>query len=300
MSASPPTGWGGGPSGSTPWGGGGSLFADNLTLVSAVAVRENVCRLTFNTPVALTGVLDPHDASSRYRYSVVPVAGTVGMDGLPSRPVTAVQAVLADVIGSEGTMVDVTMDRGFSPFPAQYRITVNNLVGEDGAPLDATQASYVFYGVQRERVPNQPQKAAMTKDLANPFDAASAVAVNPNQLVLGAFAVDDTGDLAFDEGLATLKKRIARRLFTRKGGFSYMPDYGVGLLDDVKKLGTQSVKAGIKTRCETQVALEPEIRKVKVVLDTSTPFIARLTILGKTIKGAGLKLEQVFNISTGS
>ena len=58
-----PDGWGGGPYGLTPWGGGGSLFTDNLTLVLAIAIRENVCRLTFNEPVTLTGVLDPHDAA---------------------------------------------------------------------------------------------------------------------------------------------------------------------------------------------------------------------------------------------
>lgn len=279
-------GWGGGRVGSTPWGGGGE--ADSLTLDSAIAVRENVVRLGFNIPPLLTGILDPQDGSSRHRYSIVAVDGTIGMDGQSSRPVKVVGASRALVVEAGGTFVDVSMDRGFSPFPAQYRITVNNLYATDGTVLDTATASRIFYGLQRERIPATTDVAMMTRDLATP-----SVVTEDDRIVLGAFTVNETGDLAFDEGLATLKKRIRRRIFTKRGAFTFLPTYGVGLAASIKKLNSAATRNRIAVDTEEQVRREPEILNARVTFSSTSSGAMRMLLVARTRKGSGLRLEEV-------
>lgn len=289
-------GWGGGPYGKTAWGGGGGTGEGGLTLVTVIAIRENVVRLGFNEAPFLSGILDPHDASSRHRYSMSAVIGTIGMDGKPTRAVAVVKAERALIGGEGGRYLDVTTDRSMSPFPAQYRITANNLYGVSGSVLDPATASQTFYGVQRERVPALPEKALLTRDLANPFSqeavADIGIGSSPLTLVLGGFVVNESRDLAFDEGLATLKKRMLRRAFTRRGAFTYMPEYGMGLMGEVKKLQTAGVRHRIAADAEAQYKQEPELAKVRVSFTSVGPLV-RMVILGRTRKGSGLRLEQL-------
>jgi hypothetical protein len=292
-----PGGWGAGPWGWTPWGGG--PFTDDLALVSALAVRENVVRLTFSAAPNFTGILDPHDASSRFRYVVTPVAGTSGMDGLPTRPVTPVSVAQAAVPGSQGTMLDVTVDRPFSPYASQYRVTANNLFLSDGTPLDPTQASAVFYGLQRERVPAQEQNAVRTRDIANPFNAAALsgnLLVN-NLLTAGTFSPDATGDLALDEGVITLKKWILRVCLCAVGGFPHIPKFGVGLVQAIKRLNTATARTRLATSAQQQIAAHPLVVKSAVVFQTVKPGFVRMQVLARTKTGAGIKVEQVFQVS---
>lgn len=162
-----PDGWGGGRWGTAPWGG---AEADDLQLRSALAVRENVVRLEFNFPVFFDGLLTPFDGSNRRRYSVTAVEETLGSDGLPARTVFVVLAEVPAVEGSLGKLVDVFIDRPFSPFPAEYVIAVNNLIASGSSlPLDPNFTSLRFFGVQRARVPDVPEAAVPSRDISNPF-----------------------------------------------------------------------------------------------------------------------------------
>ena len=288
-------GWGAGKHGSTPWGGGGNE-PDSLILESAIALRENVVRLAFNTAPLYTGILDPHDASSRHRYSVVPVTGTVGVDGLLARAVKVTGATVAIVEDTEGKLIDVSLDRGFSPYPAMYRITANNLVSRVGSILDTSNSSMVFYGLQREHIPHTTDRAMETTDIANPQNIAGLDGVmQGNTLVLGAFVIDETHDVALDRGLVSLKKRMLRRCFTKKGAYAHLPNYGIGVAASIKKLNSASNRNKLASETETQMKQEPEILATRV---TFIPFGnggVRMLILGRTVKGAGVRLEQLLN-----
>lgn len=161
------SGWGGGRWGTSPWGG---AEVDDLQLLSAIAIRENAIRLTFNYAPFIDGLLSPNDASNKNRYGLVVVGGTQGLDDLPVRPVNVLYAEAVAVGGSLGTVLDVWVDRPFSPYPAQYRVSVNNLVAAgSGLPIDPAFASFLFHGVLRMAVPNTSEAAVPGRDFANPY-----------------------------------------------------------------------------------------------------------------------------------
>lgn len=295
MTTATPSGWGGGAWGITPWGGSPT----DLFLMGAVAVRENVVRLTFSVAPVFTGILDPHDASNRFRYSVANNPNTTGADGLPARPVSVVMATQAPVAGAEGKVIDVTVDRPFSPYAAKYRVTANNLIAGDGTPLNPAMASVEFYGVQRERVPAMEQKSVRSRDIANPFVASSITdnLLTDTLLVAGAFSADAGGDLALDEGLVSVKKWILRTMITAFGGFVFLPTYGVNTIASIKRLSTAVEREKIASRARAQIARHPLIAKVAINFFNVKPGFLRLQVVARTKTGAGLKVERDFQVS---
>ena len=282
--------------GSSPFGGsawGGALSA-SLTLVAATASRENQLRLQFSTPVYYSGLFDVLDASNPERYSVAVVAGSVGMDGEPVRPVAVVTTEIAIVPNSEqGTYVFLNLDRPMSPYPAAYVVAASNLVSADlSQTLDTSAASIQFYGVHKALVVPTLEMAAGRRDIANPQSASQA----QGTMTLGTLAVDASGDYAFDEGLASYKKRILRRLISARGGFKHLPEYGVGIPGYGKKLATANVRATILAEAKAQIQQEPETAAVSVTLtqDPVNPALTRIVILARTRTGQTLKFGVPF------
>lgn len=292
-------GFGGGSWGSVPWGSGG---AGTLALRSALAVRENVVRLEFASGVYLSRLLDPYDASLPSHYVFAPDASTVGYDGQPPRPVMAVSADFAldadGVVVGSGTLVDVVLDRPMTPYPARYTALVSGLLSDDFT-LGLTSATAPYDAVFRTLTVPTLEIAAPTRDLANPQNRAALLDPVPdpnNPLNLGTFVVDDTGDYAFDEGLTSLKKRILRRLVTSPGRFAHLPGYGVGIPDHGKRLAQAAVIAQLTTSAEAQIALEPEVAKVRVraVLDAQHPGLVRFQVLVRTRAGGAQRFDVPF------
>lgn len=284
--------WGNGGFGITPWGGGGEF--DSLQLRSAVAIAENTVRLEFNTAPLFTGVLDPHDASSANRFAVTAIQGTIGYDGLPARKVSPAYALVAPVENGGGRYIDLFVDREFSPYPAQYRVTVNNLVTSEGGfylNLDAT--SYLFFGVLRGLTENSAEAAYASKDIASPQTVSALAGVSDEfALTLGGFAFDSSGDLATDSGDIQRKKRALRRLFTKTGAFLHLPGYGAGITGELKKLNHAAFRARKSTDAEVQLVKEPDIAKAVVqFISGSTPGITYLKVLIKAATGESFKIQ---------
>lgn len=285
-------GWGESPWGAGEWGAGAG--AVDLCLTNALAVRENVVRLTFNAGVYFTAWLDPFDASVPERYAVTPVdTSPFGLDGLPPRPVAVVRADLALVPLSFGAIVDVTVDRPFSPWPSEYVVAVNGLVSTTGALLLPGCTSLVFAGLYRALRVQSIDAPAPSRDIANPNtvrDQAGILAAG-QEFALGTIPIGSDGDYAFDQGLVNLRKRIFRRLLTRPGAFAHMPTYGVGVASYGKRLGTAAVRAQLAAAAEQQIRNEPDVREVKVSLltDPLNPSIVRLNVNVRTI--AGLEMD---------
>ena len=287
------SGWGGGAWGGSAWGGslGGSLSA---LLVEAVS--ENVLRVTFNAPVYYSGILDPGDASDPDLWQVTPVDGTVGYDDVAARGVMVVTVTRPVLVNDAfGAVLDLTLDRPMTPWPAQYDVaTAGTLFSADKSvtipPAQAGTAPALF----RELARPDPTGIAPGRDFSNPQTLAAAVdstAAQPQVQVLGSFGYSSDGDYAIDSRDLGLLKRLQRRLFTKKNGFLHLPGYGVGVFTYLKKLGRASARQQLAADCEAQFSLEPEVAQVQVLsyLDANFPNLVRLAVYIKKRDGRSVK-----------
>ncbi len=247
------TGWGGASWGGSPWGGAVGPFA----FATIFPHRENVLRIGFSTPPNATGLLDVADALSPSHYSVAAVG--VGLDAEPARAVVVVDAVVAveQVDPSRvGRLIDLVLDRAMSPDPSQYVLTYSGILSFDlSTSLSGTVSTYAVFRLIQ---PPTAEFATPTVDFASRQTAASGSSV------LGLTPVGEDGDYAVDVGVLTLKKRVIRRLITRKGKFAHLPLYGVGVLDQIKRLAKPGVLATLAADAQIQIGSEPDVASVIV------------------------------------
>ena len=265
-------GWGAGPWGLEAWGSPGSLALDVLK-VSAIA--ENVIRVYFSQALYFSTLLDAKDAADPSKYTIAPIAGTVGMDGLPTRAVTVASvAAVADTDLPQGTVsnsvLDLTTDRPMSPWPGAYELSIANVWTADGLlEIDASTAVFDFLGLYRVVVVPSLDTGHPLRDFGNPqtIEAQQATQTSqpsPRQISLGTFYVQD-GDYGLDQGIASIKKRIYRRLVTAPGGFAHLGNsYGVGVPQQAKKLLQTGTLNKLSALAEQQIGQEPEVKAVRV------------------------------------
>lgn len=287
------TGWGSGGYGLTPWGGLGG--GARLSLVECFALRENVFRMTFSAQPAYTGVLDQNDAGNVDRYSVVPVAGTVGSDGRPARAVGPIQPLLVPGLP---TAIDLVVDRPMSPYPAQYLVAADGLVDVLGNLLLAG-SSLQALGVYQTPPPPSFDKAVTSPDFSHPDSMAALLDPVPFQgnPKLGGIPAGGDGDYAVDDGNVNLRKRVIRRLLTVKSGFAHLPGYGVGVGTFLKRLASVGGRQAIAADAEKQVSQEPDVVRcrVRVELDDAAPELGRFIVLVRTAHNGDAKFTVPFS-----
>lgn len=227
-----------------------------LNLLSALAVRENLVRLSFDATVYWSGVLDPKDASRPTRYLLTPDASTLDDQGVPPRQCWPARAVRSSVVNA----IDLWTDRRLSGYPSRYSVRVNGLYRADSLSDAVTNNTAEFFGLRAYVPPPLADLTISNRDLANPQSAGLAL----TDAQLGTYPVDDTGDLARDEGLASWKKRVLRRLTTPKGRYRHLPDYGVLIFESVKALARPGIIDQIAADAEDQIRQEPETVRVRV------------------------------------
>jgi hypothetical protein len=285
-------------------GYGGSLYGAGspapLRLLATIATSENVVQLQFNFPVYLSTLLDAPDASNPTHYVFTPVANTFGYDGTPARPVMPASIAYTSPAPTGfllGQCLDVTLDRAMTPYPAQYIVSVTGLESTDQVSALSLPATASFYGLYRQVVQPSLATPSPARDFANPQSAIGAASMpNPNFATLGVFGPGDDGDYAIDSGDVSYKKRVYRRMSTRKGGFIFLPpDYGVGLPYQIKQLASPSRKQEISADLEQQITQEPETLQVKAQLQMPLPGLVRVNLFART-RGASTaqKLSATF------
>ncbi len=265
MPSGPLAGFGIGPFGSMPFGT--SMPPETpIELLGLLAIRENVIRLEFNVPPRFTRLLDPTDASDPRRFTVVEVDGTVGRNGLAVR---AVRVIQVERVNPAGTLLDIILDRPMSPEPALYDVTLTGIVSDfSGDPLPSTTARVV--ALFKTVPPLVASFAFNGRDIANPqsrvgiYDPLPVAEGQDLDSLLGTFPLDSQFDLAFDEGEAGYRKRVYRRLTTRKNGFKHLPGYGVSMLESLKQLQRVGIREFVAEEAESQIRLEPETVSVSV------------------------------------
>jgi hypothetical protein len=251
------SGWGSGSWGFSPWGFG----VDAPQVVSAVAVRENLVRLTFSEPILYTRTGAPRDGSRRELYAVTPVAGTSGFDGEAARPVVVGRV---DAAGGGGTLLDLWLDRPLTHWPSRYVASAFGVYSTAGLPIDPAASSATFDGVRAGRLTIDPDRGSIVigADIALPSTATAAEAARAEGALLGSYSVDATGDFAFDAGLQSLAKRVLRRLLAEPGAYAHLgPTYGAGLRGRVKRLANASERSRLVKLVEDQTRREPEVQE---------------------------------------
>lgn len=282
--------WGSGSWGSGSWGGGDGL---SVEFIDAQPIRENVVRVEFSVPIFFSGLLEQADGSRPEKWAVVAVQGTFGATGDAARAVRVARVELAGeedgvAIGDRGRFVNLVLDRPMTPYPAMYDVQWTDVFSSSlVSSSSGTSRILATY-----RILQQPtiEYARPVRDFANPQVGSGAFA-------LGTFGVGDDGDYAFDEGLASLKKRVLRRLMTRKGAFAHLPNYGVGVPDEGKKLGTASTLARLAADSEAQIAEEPDVERVRVTTftDSKRPGLVFFRVLVKQREGNTVQIDAPFD-----
>ena len=285
--------WGSGAWGADAWGGGpAGPFVSSF--VDVQVIRENCLRIEFPVPIYFSGILDPYDASNASYWSV-DVQPSTGNDGEPAHAVAVAKVLLPDTADGVdaadfGRFVDLWLDRPMSPFPSRYNVQLLVTLASADFINAIPPAAFEVYGAFRKLQPATVTSPRPVRDLANPQtistvpDGVAQGTILPD---LGTFVADVTGDYAFDEGRASLKKRILRRLVTARGGFAHLPDYGVGIPSRVKKLASLLNIQDIAKDTEVQIAQEPEVAKVRVTAftDVNRPGIVWFRIVVRTHDG---------------
>jgi hypothetical protein len=291
--------WGAGTWGAGSWGGG----PGGIELVDVVALRENALRLEFTQAVYFTELLDAADASRPEIWLVTEVEGSSGIDGNPVRPVRAIKVELAgeaDSVGESdyGRFVNLILDRPMTPWPAVYSVSWTDVYSADlGSSSAGSQDAYSVY---RELEVPQIQQARTSRDFANPQTLSAAREALPlpfAEHALGSFGVDDSGDYAMDEGTQNLKKRVIRRLTTRKGAFAHLPNYGVGVPDEAKRLGTAATLSRLRVDAEAQISEEPDVARVRVAILASAdrPDLVRFRVAVRPKVGPPVAFDVPFS-----
>lgn len=235
----------------------------SLTLVRALAVRENVIRVTFSEVPYYSGLFDPGDASRVEYFTVSPVEGTFGADGDPAR---LVYAARPDLVSSDPLSIDVVLDRPMSPYPARYDVAVEGLIGNDARDaLSPTSQTLEVEAVYRELV------IPSVESPPEPVDFAPGLA-------------PDGRDIASQGAMPSLKERLLRRCLTIPGSFAHLPGYGLGLGSYGKKLMVPATRLRLAADAERQALLEPEVTSAKVTssVDTQKTGLVRFTFLVRT------------------
>lgn len=300
MPTSPSAGFGTGPFGTMPFG---TALSPSATLVieSILALRENMFQVAFNVPPRFTQLRDPNDASDPRRYVARLVPGT-GRDGNPAKPVRVI--MVEQEPGTDGAVLNLWLDRPMSPEPCQYDLTISGLVSATGyIPLDPVteRVIAVFKGI----VPLIPEFIINNRDLSNPqsrhgiFDPLPVEEGQNLDKLLGTYPSDSQGDVAFDEGLAGVRKRVMRRLTTRKGKFAHLPNYGVSTIASIKQLSRAGLREFLAEEAEQQIRQEPEVVDVSVVIvvDESRPDMARYQVRVRTNFGQMPNLDVPISFS---
>lgn len=280
----PAFGFGTGSFGAMPFG----TSEDQLESVQAAAsVAENRIRVTFLTAPLMTGLEIQNDALDPSYYSLAPGLDTVDRQGNVPRAVSIIRVVKVDDL-----TVDLLLDRPMSSYPSGYELTVDGLVaGIDNQPF-ALQTFVIMAQFKGIPVPTK-DLVINSRDVANPQNREALYDPLPIDGTptepLGNWAVDSKGDVAFDEGLVSYKKRVYRRLTTRKGAYAHLGrEYGALLAQSAKQLSIPAFRDVLAIDAEDQIRQEPETVEVSVVIrpDVRNPEIHYFVIRARTTAGS--------------
>lgn len=268
--------------GAIPWGGGrwgGAPAPLSIDLAYAVGLHEVLVRLTVE-PRSVNGYT-VGDAYCPRTWQVVRQDTLRAFSVLAVRRQSATEWVL----------------RMLEPLASHFvthRASSTTLLSAGGAAIVAPKF-YDFPGVDAyDTFAPRAQAGARRyadRDIANPPLPRGTTSV------AGTWQVTPEGDWAWEEGAALVRKLVLRRLFTPKGGFFHLPDYGVGL--GVKEVVPFGEAEKLRSEIQRQVEREPEVERAQVEVSLS-PARGVLTVgLRIRVRGLGQVMPMEVAVPVG-
>lgn len=195
--------------------------------------------------------------------------------------------------GTLGTLWRLTVDPAMT-LAVEYLVSIvdplNDLV-RDGC------GSLTFETPDEDPVvppPARPPTVDEPYDIANPQLVRDAGIVDPPPL--GQYQISDIGDVALDNRLQGLRKRIMRRLQTFRSGFFHLPGYG--LRQPIKGPVRPSELTNLAVDARIQVEREPEVIRANVSVTQlrEAPNVVVLFVQARTIGGLDVAASQQIDL----
>lgn len=246
------SGWGVAPWGVSGWGG----------VTSPIAFSYAFALTTRDVGVVLTGdalaesVIGDGDALNPATWSVYEVDSS----GTTTRSLTVI-AVTPRVSNSQ--FVVRTLEP-FSRYPNVHVVASSTLRDALGVVLDLPRSAE-FTGV-----------IAAVSETARIMPADLLNAPANNTTLAGALVVGSDGDYNNQRGADLLRKLVTRRLTTTRGGFFYLPNYGIGL--KLKEPVPLSSLRLLKNDIANEIAKEPDITNVRVAASLSRDGVLTINV----------------------
>lgn len=263
------TGYGTGPYGS-------ASAAQPISIVSAFATSTHTVRLTLSSPALRDNGFSIGSALNPNTWQIL-------------RLDTNQFFSLLEVVEISPTEFEARTLEPFGPGSVEHEISSLSLLSEFGIPI-TNPNSAVFFGITAASVSSYDRLAATrrvtVRDVANPPTPETL------GLVGGTLRINADGDYSLEEGEAFVRKLILRRLVTPRGGFTHLPDYGIGF--SVKEPVPVADLIKLRAEVERQVLLEPEVERVRATI-TQDAANGILTItLQARLRQTGNEIEVAF------
>lgn len=270
------------PFGAEPFGGDVPFGIE-----SAIAIRENAIRVRFTIAPRWSAVGVAGDAADPRNYVVLNDPSTTGLDGAAARPVFPAMVQLPEE--PDGRTVELIVDRPMTPWPAVYAVSTVGVLGAGGETSEECALS--FHGAYRQLVPKIKAIASGGKDLANP----QTVEGLPLGVVAGGLAVAGDGDYGVEGPESATKSRLIRRLLAMVNGYAHIPDFGLGAMEEVKRLATSGRLADLAARAETQLMRDPDVLQARVRITPRGAGTFTFAAVVRTRSGPALRLDVPFS-----
>lgn len=258
--------------------GAGAALSWSFT-VASMALTE--WRQSSTKSVDITFDRDP-----RHLDQKSPIDGTNPSNYVVTGPVAPlVERRIQWIEHIEYGVLRIWFDGDFVP-GEQYQIDVSGIVSTN--PVYMTPATVLFTAFGAAGVPVPLELETLDAyDIRNPLADRDA----PTGAALGQVVLDETGDLDVEARRRYLRKRIFRRLGTRKGAMLHLPDYGLEI--DSKRLLKAAELRKLQVDAETQIKNEPGVRAVRVSVRQIRPGLVYLKIKVRD-KFGSLDIEGAF------
>lgn len=265
-------GFGAGPFGAMAFGSGGGV-----SIADVEQITRNALRVRFSGPIPIDNPGDVADALYDRGYALAVYNQPLGFVGTPHVP--RVICVERESASSVIVYLDATLD---GP-GVVYRLIASSPAF--GAVPESSRSA-VFHTFGEGRVPRPQTLRTYGGDLAN----VQSDGPNPGDPIsLGTMQTDADGDYKNDQGLDNLKKRVIRRVTTRKGRYKHAPLYGLAVPE--KGLVTPSRLRELQADALEQLSQEPGVLTAIVTVQLPDPGVVVLGLDVTAIGGAVFGLD---------
>ncbi len=259
--------------------GSNDAVLPQLAITAASPVSTNVVRVTLSREPQTTVASAAGDVLNTRTWKLVRLDSNVGF-------------TIIQISSISETVWDVRVLEALGSSNITHQISADTLLDTVGG-LITVPSAFNFAGLLDASVSTPDRLVAnrqySIRDLDNPQAALASGSSG------GVYKVSNDGDYQLHGGTDFVRKMIFRRLMTAKGGFRFLPDFGVGLR--VKEPLPIGNLISLQKEIEDQVKLEPEVDKVRATVTQDQNHLT-VTVFAR-LKQTGQQLSLPLSIPFG-